>query len=212
MCFFSVCSAGKHKRLCVRACVGLFGVRLEKYRLFYVALTLCFTLSFVGGWLNESFGLGLRYQKLWYGLGLGGWGGGGDVKGEGKANLYLWLLDSLCVRLRGDAFLPLSAARRAEHVRRRQPRMLAIIPISSVRVLSDMCFLLLYRGGSYWFVTRWIFLFLAHVGSCWGTLSCVSAEQNGRGLFFRQAYFTTKSCPSKIMYLLVERFFSQNCK
>lgn len=75
MCFFSVCSAGKHKRLCVRACVGLFGVRLEKYRLFYVALTLCFTLSFVGGWLNESFGLGLRYQKLWYGLGLGGWGG-----------------------------------------------------------------------------------------------------------------------------------------
>lgn len=45
---------------------------LEKYRLFYVALTLCFTVSFVGRWLNESFGLGLRYQKLWFGSGLGG--------------------------------------------------------------------------------------------------------------------------------------------
>lgn len=64
--------------LCTCAC--LFGMWLEKYRLFYVALTLCFTVSFVGRWLNESFGLGLRYQKLWFGSGLGG----GVVKGKEK--------------------------------------------------------------------------------------------------------------------------------
>lgn len=64
------------------ACVGMLGVWLEKYRLFYVALTLCFTVSFVGGWLNESFGLGLRYQKLWFGPGRGG--GGWDVKEKEK--------------------------------------------------------------------------------------------------------------------------------
>lgn len=69
----------------MRACVGLLGVRLEKYRLFYVALTLCFTVSFVGGWLNESFGLGLRYQKLWFGLGLGG----GGCQGRRKSQLVL---------------------------------------------------------------------------------------------------------------------------
>lgn len=86
---------------------------LEKYRLFYVALTLCFTVSFVGRWLNESFGLGLRYQKLWFGSGLGG----GGCQGEGKANLYLWLLDSLCILLHSDASLLLSAAFRAEHLK-----------------------------------------------------------------------------------------------
>lgn len=91
--------------LCMCACVGLLGVWLEKYRLFYVALTLCFTVSFVGGWLNESFGLGLRYQKPWFGPGLGG-----GCQGEGKANLYLWLLDSSCTLLHGDASLPLSAS------------------------------------------------------------------------------------------------------
>lgn len=155
----------------MRACVGLLGVRLEKYRLFYVALTLCFTVSFVGGWLNESFGLGLRYQKLWFGLGLGWVGWGGDVKGEGKANLYLWLLDSLCIRLHGDASLPLSAACRAQHVRRRRQRLLAIILSFSLQVLSDMCFLLLYRGASYWFVTRWIFFILAHIA--WSALDTV---------------------------------------
>lgn len=41
----------------------------EKYRLFYVAFALCFTVSLVGGWLNESFGQRLRYQKEWFGLG-----------------------------------------------------------------------------------------------------------------------------------------------
>lgn len=143
----------------MRVCVGLVGVWLEKYRLFYVALTLCFTVSFVGGWLNESFGLGLSYQKLWFGLGLGG----GAVRGEGKANLYLWLLDSLCIQLHADASLPLSAARRAQDIRRRRQRMLAIISSFSVQVLTDMCFLLLSSGGSYWFVTRWIFLILVHI-------------------------------------------------
>lgn len=86
MCVFSGCSMGKHKRLCMRACVGLLGVRLEKYRLFYVALTLCFSVSFVGGWLNESFGLGLSYQKLWFGLGLGR---GGGCQGRRKSQLVL---------------------------------------------------------------------------------------------------------------------------
>lgn len=85
-------------------------MRLEKYRLFYVALTLCFTVSFVGGWLNESFGLGLRYQKLWFGLRLGGAAVGGGVWGGRKSQLVLvapgFLMHSLL----------LSAARRAEHL------------------------------------------------------------------------------------------------
>lgn len=59
-------------------CVGLLGMWLEKYRVFYVVFALCFTVSFVGGWLNESFGQRLRYQKQRFGLGVGGWGGVGD--------------------------------------------------------------------------------------------------------------------------------------
>lgn len=59
--------------MCV--CVGLLGMWLEKYRVFYVVFALCFTVSFVGGWLNESFGQRLRYQKQRFGLGVGGgWG------------------------------------------------------------------------------------------------------------------------------------------
>lgn len=50
--------------------VGLQGVWLEKYRLFYVVFALCFTVSLVGGWLNESFGRRLRYQKQRFGLGV----------------------------------------------------------------------------------------------------------------------------------------------
>lgn len=159
-CFFLFVLRVGRNVLCMCACVGLFGVWLEKYRLFYVALTLCFTVSFVGGWLNESFGLGLRYQKPWFGPGLG-WGG---CQGEGKANLYLWLLDSSCILLHGDASLSLSAACRAEHLRRRQQRLLAITPSFSVGVPSDMCFPLLFGGGSYWFVTSWMFIILAQRG------------------------------------------------
>lgn len=64
----------------------------EKYRLFDVALALCFSVSLVGGWLNESFGERLRYQNAWFGLGVGGWGGLRQERR--KTNLYLWLLDS----------------------------------------------------------------------------------------------------------------------
>lgn len=199
---------GKHKRLCMRACVGLLGVRLEKYRLFYVALTLCFTVSFVGGWLNESFGLGLRYQKLWFGLGLGG--GGADVKGEGKANLYLWLLDSMCIRLHRDASLPLSAACCAEHVRHRRQRMLAIILSFSVQVLSDMCLLSLYRGGSYRFVKDGSSSFWPTLGSRFWILlrntvlyiCCVKWE----GFVFQTILFYNKPSPRKIMDLLAQCF------
>lgn len=41
---------------------------LGKYRLFYVVFTRCFSVSLMGGWLNESFGQRLRYQKEWFGL------------------------------------------------------------------------------------------------------------------------------------------------
>ncbi len=54
------------------ACVGLLCMWLQKYRLFYVAFALCFSVSLVGGWLNESFGQRLRYQKEWFGLGVRG--------------------------------------------------------------------------------------------------------------------------------------------
>lgn len=106
------------------ACVGLLGVWLEKYRLFYVALTLCFTVSFVGGWLNESFGLGLRYQKPWFGPGLGG----GDVKEKEKPTCTcgFWIPRAhYCAVTRPSRYLQ---ACRAEHLRRRQQRLLAITP------------------------------------------------------------------------------------
>lgn len=77
--------------VCVCVHVGLLGMRLEKYRVFYVVFALCFTVSFVGGWLNESFGQRLRYQKQRFGLGEAGEGGRQERR---KTNLYLWLLDS----------------------------------------------------------------------------------------------------------------------
>lgn len=68
VCVFLFCP------VCV--CVGLQGMWLEKYRVFYVVFALCFTVSLVGGWLNESFGQRLRYQKQRFGLavvvGVGG--------------------------------------------------------------------------------------------------------------------------------------------
>lgn len=82
MCLFLVSYCGhasgcsKLNRVCVCACtfVGVWlsvckGMRSEKYRLFYVAFALCFSVSLVGGWLNESFGQRLRYQKEWFGFG-----------------------------------------------------------------------------------------------------------------------------------------------
>lgn len=76
VCVFVLCCGCAHT-LCV--CVGLRGMWLEKYRVFYVVFALCFTVSLVGGWLNESFGQRLRYQKQRFGLaavvGVGvGWG------------------------------------------------------------------------------------------------------------------------------------------
>ena len=87
--------------------VGLRGMRLEKYRLFYVALALCFSVSLVGGWLNESFGQRLRYQReraVW--LWGGGGGRGGGRQERRKTNLYLWLLDSSRTLLHSDVCLP----------------------------------------------------------------------------------------------------------
>ena len=71
--------------------VGLRGMRLEKYRLFYVALALCFSVSLVGGWLNESFGQRLRYQReraVWL------WGGGGEEGERGEKENQLVLVAS----------------------------------------------------------------------------------------------------------------------
>lgn len=92
VCFFVFLYCGYAQTLSVCVCVGLLGMWLEKYRVFYVVFALCFTVSFVGGWLNESFGQRLRYQKQRFGLGVGG-GGGGRLERR-KTNLYLWLLDS----------------------------------------------------------------------------------------------------------------------
>lgn len=79
--------------VCTRCvCVGLQGMWLEKYRVFYVVFALCFTVSLVGGWLNESFGQRLRYQKQRFGLAVLVVGVGGQERR--KTNLYLWLLDS----------------------------------------------------------------------------------------------------------------------
>lgn len=50
--------------------MGLLAMWSEKYSLFYVAFALCFSVSLVGGWLNESFGQRLRYQKEWFGWGV----------------------------------------------------------------------------------------------------------------------------------------------
>lgn len=80
MCFFCFVLWVCTNLECVCVCVGLLGMWLEKYRVFYVVFALCFTVSFVGGWLNESFGQRLRYQKQRFGLGVGGVGD----KREGK--------------------------------------------------------------------------------------------------------------------------------
>lgn len=92
MCVF-FCIAGTQVCAC---CVRVFlllcvckSMRLEKYRLFYVAFVLCFSVSLVGGWLNESFGQRLRYQKVWFGS-----GGERGRQERRKTNLYLWLLES----------------------------------------------------------------------------------------------------------------------
>lgn len=53
----------------LRVCVALQGMWLEKYRVFHVAFALCLSVSLVGGWLNESFGQRLKYQKQWFGFG-----------------------------------------------------------------------------------------------------------------------------------------------
>lgn len=45
---------------------------LEKYRLFNVAFALCCSVALVGGWMNESFGQRLRYQKERFGSVDGG--------------------------------------------------------------------------------------------------------------------------------------------
>lgn len=90
MCFFVLyCGYAQTFGVCVCVHVGLLGMRLEKYGVFYVVFALCFTVSFVGGWLNESFGQRLRYQKQRFGL-----GGEGGRQERRKTNLYLWLLDS----------------------------------------------------------------------------------------------------------------------
>lgn len=92
VCLFLYCGHASVCMLC--ACVFLLlcvckSMRLEKYRLFYVAFVLCFSVSLVGGWLNESFGQRLRYQKVWFGS-----GGERGRQERRKTNLYLWLLES----------------------------------------------------------------------------------------------------------------------
>lgn len=93
--FFLCCRrASGCTKLAVCVCVSLLecvckSMWSEKYRLFYVAFVLCFSVSLVGGWLNESFGQRLKYQKVWFGA-----GGERGRQERRKTNLYLWLLDS----------------------------------------------------------------------------------------------------------------------
>lgn len=63
----------------------------EKYRLFYVAFSLCFSVSLVGGWLNESFGQRLRYQKEWFGLGVRRGARGGMKEGKPTCTCGFWI-------------------------------------------------------------------------------------------------------------------------
>lgn len=77
---------------CVFVHVGLLGMRLEKYRVFYVVFALCFTVSLVGGWLTESFGQRLRYQEQRFGSGGGGsWRGADKREGKPTCTCGFWI-------------------------------------------------------------------------------------------------------------------------
>lgn len=84
-----VCTWHVHK-ICVWVCKPVCeGVWSEKHGLFYVAFTLCFSVSIVGGWLNESFWMEAEVSErvVWLG-GEEGW------ETREKENQLARLLDS----------------------------------------------------------------------------------------------------------------------
>lgn len=94
--------------------VGLLGMWLEKYRLFYVALALCFSVSLVGGWLNESFGQRLRYQRERFGL--EGEEGGDKREGKPTCTCGFWIPRAhYCTVM--SVSLPLPTVCSVEHIR-----------------------------------------------------------------------------------------------